>query len=415
MINSKSRNAHGTVSALTAVSSAKSMTLSYLSILECSGCGKEYPYHQIHTFCPSCQSPLLALYDLKRARQFVDRDEISHRQKGMWRWHELLPVLNVENQVFLGEGDTPLLSLPHLENELGLSHLYVKDESSNPTGSFKARGLAAAVSKAKELGVEKVIIPTAGNAGGAMAAYAARAGIKAHIFMPKDTPFANIEESRMAGAEVVLVDGLISDAAGMAGEKARAEGWFDLSTFKEPYRVEGKKVMGYELAEAFNWQLPDVIIYPTGGGTGLVGMWKAFDELEKLGWLENTKRPRMVSVQAEGCAPVVKAFQAKATFCDFWTNASTLASGLRVPKSFADHLILQDIYESEGTAIAVSDGAILVSQKQLASMEGIFAAPEGAATLAALKELIKQNWIHPEERIVLFNTGSGLKYLDYTN
>lgn len=391
------------------------MTLSYLSHLQCSGCGREYTHTEIHTFCPDCQSPLLAIYGLENARQHVDREEISRRRKGMWRWSELLPVLNVENQIFLGEGDTPLLALPHLEKELGLSHLYVKDESSNPTGSFKARGLAAAVSKAKELGVEKVIIPTAGNAGGAMAAYAARAGLKAYIFMPKDTPFANIQESRMAGAEVVLVDGLISDAAGMAGEKARAEGWFDVSTFKEPYRVEGKKVMGYELAEAFNWELPDVIVYPTGGGTGLVGMWKAFDELEKLGWLEKTKRPRMVSVQADGCAPVVKAFQAQAMFCDFWINAHTFASGLRVPKSFADHLILQDIYASEGTAIAVSDEAILESQKQLAGMEGIFAAPEGAATLAALKDLIKQNWIHPEERIVLFNTGSGLKYLDHLN
>ena len=391
------------------------MTLSYLSHLECSGCGKEYSHHQLHTFCPVCQSPLLAIYDLDSARKAVDRDEVSQRRKGMWRWHELLPVLNIENQIFLGEGDTPLLSLPHLETQLGLSHLYVKDESSNPTGSFKARGLAAAVSKARELGVEKVIIPTAGNAGGAMAAYAARAGLQAYIFMPKDTPFANIEESRMAGAEVVLVDGLISDAAGLAGEKARAEGWFDVSTFKEPYRLEGKKVMGYELAEAFNWELPDVIIYPTGGGTGLVGMWKAFDELEKLGWLENTKRPRMVSVQADGCAPVVKAFQAKASFCDFWINAHTLASGLRVPKSFADHIILHDIYESNGIAIAVSDEAILESQKQLASREGIFAAPEGAATLAALKDLIKQGWLHPEEKIVLFNTGSGLKYLDHKN
>ena len=389
------------------------MTVSHLSHLQCSGCGQEYSHQEIHTFCPICQSPLLSVYDLPSARQHVDRDEISHRKKGMWRWSELLPVLKVENQIFLGEGDTPLLSLPHLEKELGLSHLYVKDESSNPTGSFKARGLAAAVSKAKELGIQKVIIPTAGNAGGAMAAYAARAGLKAHIFMPKDTPFANIEESRMAGAEVVLVDGLISDAAGMAGEKARAEGWFDVSTFKEPYRVEGKKVMGYELAEAFDWSLPDVIVYPTGGGTGLVGMWKAFAELEELGWLENTKRPRMVSVQADGCAPVVKAFQAKASFCDFWINAHTIASGLRVPKSFADHLILQDIYDSEGTAIAVSDEAILESQKQLAGMEGIFAAPEGAATLAALKDLIKQNWIHPNEKIVLFNTGSGLKYLDH--
>jgi len=390
-------------------------SLSYISHLECSGCGKEYSYNEIHTFCPNCQSPLLTVYDLKKARQQVDRGEISHRSKGMWRWTELLPVVNVENQVFLGEGDTPLLTLPQLGRELGLNNLFVKDESSNPTGSFKARGLSAAVSKAKELGVKKVIIPTAGNAGGAMAAYAARAGLRAHIFMPKDTPYANIEESRMAGAEVILVDGLISDAAGMAGEKARAEGWFDVSTFKEPYRVEGKKVMGYELAESFGWRLPDVIIYPTGGGTGLVGMWKAFAELEELGWLENTKRPRMVSVQAEGCAPVVKAFDNKASFCDFWLNAHTLASGLRVPKSFADHLILQDIYESNGTAVAVSDDAILAAQKQLASREGIFAAPEGAATLAALQKLIDMKWVQPDESIVLFNTGSGLKYLDPRN
>jgi len=381
--------------------------------LECSGCGREYSCNEIHTFCTFCQSPLLTVYNLKKARQYLDRDVFARRSKGMWRWAELLPVQKPENRIFLGEGDTPLLRLNRFEKVLGLTNLFLKDESSNPTGSFKARGLSAAVSKARELGVQKVIIPTAGNAGGAMAAYAARAGLKAHIFMPKDTPFANIEESRMAGAEVILVDGLISDAAGMAGEKARAEGWFDVSTFKEPYRVEGKKVMGYELAESFSWELPDVIIYPTGGGTGLVGMWKAFAEMEELGWLNKTKRPRMVSVQADGCAPVVRAFEKGASFCDFWINAHTLASGLRVPKSFADHLILQDIYESRGTAIAVSDEAILDAQKQLARLEGIFAAPEGAATLAALQQLIEKKWIQPDERIVLFNTGSGLKYLDY--
>jgi len=387
--------------------------LSYMTHLECSGCGREYTYNEIHTFCPFCQSPLLTIYNLKKARQHVDRDAISRRTRGMWRWAELLPVQHPENRIFLGEGDTPLLRLFHFEKLLGLKNLFLKDESSNPTGSFKARGLSAAVSRAKELGVQKVIIPTAGNAGGAMAAYAARAGLKAYIFMPKDTPFANVEESRMAGAEVILVDGLISDAAGMAGEKARAEGWFDVSTFKEPYRVEGKKVMGYELAESFGWELPDVIIYPTGGGTGLVGMWKAFAEMEELGWLRNTKRPRMVSVQAEGCAPVVRAFEKGASFCDFWINAHTIASGLRVPKSFADHLILQDIYESKGTAIGVSDEMILDAQKRLAQLEGIFAAPEGAATLAALLQLIEKKWVQPEERIVLFNTGSGLKYLDY--
>jgi threonine synthase len=288
----------------------------------------------------------------------------------------------------------------------------VKDESANPTGSFKARGLAAAVSKAKELGVERVIIPTAGNAGGAMAAYAARAGMQAAVYMPNDTPRANMEECRIVGAEVILVEGVISDAAKQAAERARAEGWFDVSTFKEPYRTEGKKVMGYELAEQFGWGLPEVILYPTGGGTGLVGMWKAFAELEALGWLEQGRRPRMVAVQAEGCAPVVKAFEANAAVCEFWENAQTIASGLRVPKSFADALILNDLRESRGTAVAVSDEAILEAQRQLGRLEGIFAAPEGAATLAALKELLNQKWIDPAERVVLFNTGSGLKYLD---
>jgi threonine synthase len=389
-----------------------SNTTSFLSEIECSGCGKKFAPDKIHTFCPDCQSPLLARYDLDAVRKHVDRDGIRRRQGRMWRWHELLPVKDPLNFVFLGEGDTALLDLPHIGNDLGLKNLYVKDESTNPTGSFKARGLAAAISKAKELGIEKVIIPTAGNAGGAMAAYAARANIKALIYMPKDTPRANIEESRIAGAEVVLVDGIISDAAGMAGEKARTEGWFDLSTFKEPYRVEGKKIMGYELAETLEWTLPDVIIYPTGGGTGLVGMWKAFAELEALGWLNNTKWPRMVAVQAEGCAPVIKAFESGAAFCDFWTNAHTLASGLRVPKSFADVLILANLRESHGTAVAVTDEAILDAQSQFGRMEGIFPAPEGAATLAALKTLVQQKWVHPEERIVLFNTGLGLKYLD---
>lgn len=354
-------------------------------------------------------------YDLPAARSSVDRDEIRRRAKGMWRWHELLPVINRENMVTLGEGDTALLRAARLGEALGLSHLYIKDESSNPTGSFKARGLSAALARAKELGVKKVIIPTAGNAGGAMAAYAARAGMQARIYMPTDTPLANIAESRITGAEVILVDGLISDAAALAAETARREDWFDVSTFKEPYRTEGKKIMGYELAEGFDWQLPAVIVYPTGGGTGLVGMWKAFEELEQLGWLENHGRPRMVSVQADGCAPVVRAFAAGAAYCEFWQNARTVASGLRVPKSFADHLILKALYESRGTAVAVSDASIMDAQHELARLEGIFAAPEGAATLAALRELTRQGWIQPEERIVLFNTGSGLKYLDHVN
>lgn len=388
------------------------MKTSYLVNLSCSKCGKIFSKDEVLTFCPDCQATLLSNYDLNAVRAEVDRDEITSRPRGMWRWHEMLPVQDMENIVSLGEGDTPLLSAPRIGSQLGLANLFVKEESNNPTGSFKARGLSAAISKSKEVGVTKVIIPTAGNAGGAMAAYAARAGMQAMIYMPKDTPHANIEESRIVGADVILIDGLISDAAKMAGAKAREEGWFDISTFKEPYRTEGKKIMGYELAQQFNWELPDVIIYPTGGGTGLVGMWKAFQEMDELGWLKTKKRPRMVAVQAAGCAPVPLAFQKKAEFCDFWTNAHTVASGLRVPKSFADHLILRDIYESNGTAIAVEDADLLQAQKELAIAEGIFAAPEGASTLAALKELVAQKWVHPDERIILFNTGSGLKYLD---
>lgn len=385
--------------------------MSYITHLQCYSCGNHFDVEKIQTFCRDCQAPLLARYDLKAAREKLDRDEFRYRPQGMWRWRELLPVHETKNMINLGEGDTPLLHLTNLGAELGLSNLYVKDESLNPTGTFKARGLAAAVSKAKELGITKVIIPTAGNAGGAMAAYAARGGLKAHIFMPKDTPVANIEESRIAGATVVLIDGLISEAAGMAGEKARSEGWFDVSTFKEPYRTEGKKIMGYELAEFFNWDLPDVIIYPTGGGTGLVGMWKAFKEMEAMGWLKTSKFPRMVAVQADGCAPVIKAFQENAAFCDFWTGAQTIASGLRVPKSFADQIILDDLRESDGNAVAVSDEAIIEAQKYLAFKEGIFAAPEGAATLTGLQKLLDEGWITSNERIVLFNTGTGLKYI----
>lgn len=385
--------------------------MSYLTDLQCSECGKSYDPHMIQTFCPDCQAPLLARYDLDRARSVLDRDIFRRRPRGMWRWHELLPVYDPVNRISLGEGDTPLLLLPRVGEKLGLTRLYVKDESLNPTGSFKARGLAAAVSKAKELGASKVIIPTAGNAGGAMAAYAARSGIEACIYMPKDTPLANVEESRIAGAQVILIDGLISEAAGMAGVRARDEGWFDVSTFKEPYRCEGKKVMGYELAEEFDWQLPEVIIYPTGGGTGLVGMWKAFHELKDLGWLEATAMPRMVAVQAAGCAPVIRAYESGAQFCDYWVGAQTVASGLRVPKSFADQIILRDIRSSHGNAVAVSDEELLRAQSMLATLEGIFAAPEGAATLAALIHLVEQGWVQADERIVLFNTGTGLKYL----
>lgn len=303
-----------------------------------------------------------------------------------------------------------MLKAENLGRMLGMSEVYVKDESANPTGSFKARGLALAVARAMELGVREFVIPTAGNAGGALAAYAARGRARAHVYMPADAPMPNQAEVRLSGAELILVDGLISDAARLAGEAARAYGWFDVSTFKEPYRCEGKKTMGLELAELFGWDLPDVIIYPTGGGTGLVGMWKAFAELEQMG-LIGARRPRLVSVQAAGCAPIVRAFEQKSDRAQFWDGAQTIAAGLRVPGAFADRLILRALRESNGIALAVSDEEIVQSQQEIAEQEGIFAAPEGAATLAALKHLYGQGWLHRQERVVLFNTGSGLKYL----
>lgn len=385
---------------------------SYLLRLECPLCQRVFDPHQLQTFCPDCRGPLVSHYDLESVRRHTDRDSLAARPRGMWRWAELLPVFDPAKIVSLGEGDSPLLCLPRLGAHIGMPHLLLKDESLNPTGSFKARGLAGAISKAHELGVERVIIPTAGNAGGAMAAYASRAGMQAAVYMPKDTPQANMLETRITGAEVHLVDGLISDAAALAGARARDEGWFDVSTFKEPYRLEGKKVMGLEIAESLSWQLPDVILYPTGGGTGLVGIWKALKELEALGWLETKSFPRMVAVQADGCAPVVKAFEENADTCQMWQGAQTLASGLRVPKSFADRLILETLRESGGTAVAVSDSDILAAQRHLATAEGLFVAPEGAATLAALQILQRRQWVRPDERVLLLNTGTGLKYLE---
>lgn len=385
---------------------------SYLSHLECPVCRETFSAEVVQTYCRECSSPLLAAYDLDAARAELERECFQGRPRGMWRWHELLPVRRAENRITLGEGDAPLLAAPRLGKHLGLHNLYIKEEGLNPTGSFKARGLAAAVSKARELGVQKLLIPTAGNAGGALAAYAARAGMQARIYMPEDTPAANVHESRITGAGVELVKGLISDAGRAAARAAEQEsGWFDVSTFKEPYRVEGKKIMGYELAESLGWRLPQVIIYPTGGGTGLVGMWKAFAELEALGWLEDAHRPRMVVVQAAGCAPLVRAFEQGAKVSEFWKNAHTLASGLRVPKSFADRLILECLRESGGTAVAVSDAAILQSQRLLAESEGIFAAPEAAATVSALESLRRTGWVQPEEQVILFSTGMGIKYL----
>jgi threonine synthase len=322
-----------------------------------------------------------------------------------------LPLQDDANLVSLGEGFTPLLRARSLGGELGLPRLWIKDEAQNPTGSFKDRGLSLAISRAKELGIKKAAIPSAGNAGGSFAAYAARAGIEAHVFMPRDTPIANQIEARQYGAKLTLVDGLINDCGRIIAENKTKAGWFDLSTLKEPYRVEGKKTMGYEIAEQLDWRLPDVIVYPTGGGTGLIGMWKAFGELEALGWI-GSARPRMVSVQASGCAPIVKAFEENKATAEAWTHAHTVAAGLRVPQAVADFLILRAIRESGGTALSVSDEEMLAEIPRLGKAEGIFFCPEGAACVAALRRLIDKGWIKPAHEVVIFNTATGLKYLD---
>ena len=388
------------------------MRYSYLSHLVCPVCGEWFNHALPQTFCKRCTSPLLAQYDLLALRTHLDRDEMIRRQRGMNRWHELLPVLSPWNVITLGEGDTPTLHLPALGNKLDLAKLYLKDESFNPTGSFKARGMAATVSKANELGIRRLVTSSAGNEGGALAVYAARAGLQATVFISKDTSQANIKESRLAGAETILVEGLISAAAVQARVKAENEGYFDVSTIEEPYRVEGIKIMGLEIAEAFGWSLPDVIVCPAGGGTGLVGIWKAFQELADLNWLESKARPRMIAVQASGCAPVVRAFESGTECCEFWSNPHTQVSGLRVPKPFADRLILQAVRESGGLALAVPDSSILAAQHLLVEKEGIFVAPEGAATLAGLLELCTHGLVQRGERVLLLNTGSGLKYLE---
>ncbi len=382
--------------------------MSYLSHLECSLTGQRYDADQVIRLSDAGQ-PLLARYDLAKAAAELDRDALLRRPCDMWRFQELLPVRDPQYITTFGEGGKPVLKLDQLGRQLGLNQLYLKDEGQNPTGSFKALGLAAAVSRARELGVTEFVIPTAGNAGGALAAYAARAGLRAHVYMPQDAPLININEVQMTGADLRLVNGLINDAGREAAADAIVGGWFDVSTLKEPYRVEGKKIMGYELAAAFNWELPDVIIYPTGGGTGLIGMWKAFAEMEELGWI-GSHRPRMVAAQADGCAPVVKAFHEGKETTEPWENAATLAGGLRVPVTIGGRLMLQALRESEGTGVAVSDGRIFEAQQLLARSEGIFVSFEAAATIAALQELAAQQWFHPDERILVFNTGSGLKY-----
>ncbi|MDQ5837169.1 MAG: threonine synthase [Acidobacteriota bacterium] len=379
--------------------------------LECAACGARHEARRLHNLCVECGKPLLVRYDLEQAARTLTKESLKGRRADLWRYLEVLPVEREENIVSLGEGFTPLLRAARLGERLGLKQLYVKDESQNPTQSFKARGMATAVSMALELGARKLAVPSAGNAAGALAAYASRAGLEAHIFMPKDTPRANVIECEQTGAHVTLLDGLITDCGAEVARRKEREGWFDVSTLKEPYRVEGKKTLGYELAEQLDWQLPDVVIYPTGGGTGLVGMWKAFAEMEALGWI-NDKRPRMVTVQSEGCAPIVRAFEEGRRHAEEFQNAETVASGLRVPKAIGDFLILDALRESGGAAIAVSDEELLAAVREIGAAEGLFVAPEGAACLPALRELIERGEVKPDERVVLFNTGAGVKYLE---
>jgi threonine synthase len=379
--------------------------------LECSACGLRHGARRLHNLCSECGKPLLVRHDLKRAAASLTKESLLARGADLWRYREVLPVEHDENIVSLGEGFTPLLLASRLGGRLGLRELYIKDEGQNPTQSFKARGMAVAVSMAKELGVKKLAVPSAGNAAGALAAYAARAGLEAFIFMPRDTPRANVIECEQTGAQVTLMDGLITDCGAEIARRKEAEGWFDVSTLKEPYRIEGKKTMGYELAEQFDWELPDMIIYPTGGGTGLIGMWKAFDEMEQMGWI-GPKRPRMVTVQAAGCAPIVRAFEEGKGFADEFPNAHTTASGLRVPRAIGDFLILDALRASGGTAVAVTDEELIAATKEIGAAEGIFCAPEGAACLPALRKLLADQSVTPHDRVVLFNTGSGVKYLE---
>jgi len=378
--------------------------------LECSLCANRFIANKVHNLC-SCGGTLYVRYDLPAIKATWTQDSLRFTRSDLWRYLPVLPVQHAASIVSLGEGMTPLIRAHRLGTAIGAENLWVKDEGLNPTASFKARGMTTAISMARELGITKIAIPSAGNAASAAAAYAAAAGIEAHVFMPKDAPQANYIECKTLGAQVTLIDGLISDCARIVGERKDAEGWFDMSTLKEPYRVEGKKTMGYEVAEQFEWALPDAIFYPTGGGVGLIGMWKAFDELEQIGWI-GSKRPKMIAVQAEGCQPIVRAFEQGASRSEFFQHASTAAAGLRVPKPLGDVLILNILRASGGMAIAVSDEEILDGGGELASREGIFAAPEGAACIPAVRKLLLNGFLSPADRIVLYNTGSGLKYLD---
>ncbi|MEM7308978.1 MAG: threonine synthase [Planctomycetota bacterium] len=384
---------------------------SYVTHLEAAIDGTRLAHDRLQTLHEG--RPLLVRYDLDAIRAAADRDEVARRAPTLWRYRELLPVERDENVVSLGEGMSPLLPCPRLGAELGLARLWIKDEGQLPTGSFKARGLGMAVSRAKELGAQRLAIPTAGNAGGALAAYAARAGIEAWVFMPSDTPIVNKAEAALFGARAFEVDGLITDCGAIVAAGKEAMGWFDVSTLKEPYRIEGKKTMGLELAEQLGWRLPDAILYPTGGGTGLIGMWKAFAELRELGWLDSAERlPRMVACQSDGCDPIIRAFDAGERFAEMVEDAHTIASGLRVPKAVGDFLILDAVRASNGTARRAPEGALVEWTRRASALEGIALCPEAAACLATLAELVREGWLAADEEVVVFNTGAAQKYVE---
>jgi threonine synthase len=384
--------------------------MNFVTHLECALCGRKYDASLVHNLCPDCLRPLWVRYDLDALKQKFPKEKLAGRPPTLWRYLELLPIRNPEKIVSLGETVTPIVETKRLASEFGVRHLFVKDESRLPTGSFKARGMAMALSMANEFGIRKVAVPTAGNAGGALAAYAARAAMEAYVFMPDDTPAINQKECHLAGAKTFLVNGLITDCGRIVGEGKAKKGWFDCSTLKEPYRIEGKKTMGLELAEQFDWELPDVILYPTGGGTGLIGMWKAFQELERLGWLRSPRKPRMVSCQSDGCAPIATAFEKSERFATKFEHAKTVASGIRVPAAVGDFMILDAVRASGGLALATPEADISKWMRVAASREGLAVAPETAVCLGALELLLHRGLIKPDQRILIFNTGAAQKY-----
>ncbi|MBD8006076.1 threonine synthase [Bacillus norwichensis] len=387
------------------------MTHSYATHLSCSKCPEVYPSDRVQQLC-MCGAPLLVNYNLRKLAKVLKPDDLLKRSHDLWRYHELLPVQSAKNIISLGEGMTPLLPMKKLGSDMDITHLYMKDEGMAPTGTFKARGAAVGISKANELGVRGLVMPTNGNAGAAWSLYACKAGIQAVIIMPRDAPALIRSEVASAGSHLFIVDGLISDAGKMAATAAVDFHLYDVSTLKEPYRIEGKKTMGFEIAEQLNWETPDVILYPAGGGVGLIAIYKAFKELQNLGWINSRKMPRFVAVQAEGCAPIVKAWEEKKKESEFWPDSRTLAFGINVPKALGDFLVLQAIYETNGCALAVKDEEIIKEQKNIIREEGAFVCPEGAAAFFAARKLRESGWMKEDERVIIINTGMGLKYMN---